>query len=108
MGRTVATPVVPVKVRVPVVLATDRYGAMEELGRAVAHVVKAQSEPVLVIASSDMNHYESDAVTRLKDGRASDRACPGARSARALQYGSKRGNYDVRIRGHRGDTRLRA
>lgn len=55
---------------VPVVLATDRYGTMEELGRAVAQVVKAQSEPVLVIASSDMNHYESDAITRLKDGRA--------------------------------------
>jgi MEMO1 family protein len=55
---------------VPVVLATDRYGVMEDLGQAVADVVRAQSEPVLVIASSDMNHYESDEVTRLKDGRA--------------------------------------
>jgi MEMO1 family protein len=55
---------------VPVVLATDRYGAMEELGRAVAQVVRAQREPVLVVASSDMNHYESDAVTRAKDERA--------------------------------------
>ncbi len=55
---------------VPVVLATDRYGAMEELGRAVARVAKAQSEPVLLIASTDMNHYESDAITRVKDGRA--------------------------------------
>jgi AmmeMemoRadiSam system protein B len=58
---------------VPVVLATDRYGAMDELGRAVAQVVTAQSEPVLVIASSDMNHYESDAITRVKDGRAIER-----------------------------------
>ena len=55
---------------VPVVLATDRYGAMEELGRAVAQAVSAQREPVLVIASSDMNHYESDAVTRAKDENA--------------------------------------
>ncbi len=55
---------------VPVVLATDRYGAMEELGRAVAQVATAASEPVLVIASSDMNHYESDAITRKKDERA--------------------------------------
>jgi MEMO1 family protein len=55
---------------VPVVLATDRYGAIEELGHAVAQVAKAQKEPVLVIASSDMNHYESDAVTRVKDQRA--------------------------------------
>jgi hypothetical protein len=43
---------------------------MEELGRAVAQVVKAQREPVLVIASSDMNHYESEAITRAKDERA--------------------------------------
>lgn len=55
---------------VPVVLATDRYGAIEDLGHAVAQVVKAQREPVLVIASSDMNHYESDTVTRGKDQRA--------------------------------------
>ncbi len=58
---------------VPVVLATDRFGAMQELGRAVAQVAKAQSEPLLVIASSDMNHYESDEVTRVKDGHAIER-----------------------------------
>src|SRR5271156_2736498 len=52
---------------VPVVLGTDRYPVLEELGRAVAQVVAAQAAPVLVIASSDMNHYESDAVTRVKD-----------------------------------------
>jgi AmmeMemoRadiSam system protein B len=58
---------------VPVVLGTDRYPVLEELGRAVAQVVTAQNqrgEPVLVIASSDMNHYESDAITRAKDERA--------------------------------------
>ncbi len=55
---------------VPVVLATDRYVVMEDLGQAVAAVVQAQNEPILVIASSDMNHYESDEVTRVKDGRA--------------------------------------
>jgi MEMO1 family protein len=55
---------------VPVVLGTDRYGAIEELGHAVAQVVKRQKEPVLVLASSDMNHYESDAITRGKDHRA--------------------------------------
>jgi len=55
---------------VPVVLGTDRYPALEELGHAVAKVVAAEREPVLVIASSDMNHYESDAITRKKDERA--------------------------------------
>jgi AmmeMemoRadiSam system protein B len=55
---------------VPVVLATDRYPVIEELGYAIARVVAGQKESVLVIASSDMNHYESDAVTRAKDERA--------------------------------------
>jgi MEMO1 family protein len=58
---------------VPVVLATDRYGAIEELGSAVAKVVASAGEPVLAIASTDMNHYESDAVTRVKDARAIER-----------------------------------
>jgi MEMO1 family protein len=66
---------------VPVVLAADRYPLLEELGRAVAQVVAAQAAQaggaqdarVLVIASSDMNHYESDAITREKDRRAMDR-----------------------------------
>jgi AmmeMemoRadiSam system protein B len=58
---------------VPVVLATDRYGAIEDLGRAVAKVIAAESEPVLTIASTDMNHYEDDALTRVKDGRAIER-----------------------------------
>ncbi len=52
---------------VPVVLATDRYPLLEELGHAVAQVVAAQTDPILVIASTDMNHYESDAITRRKD-----------------------------------------
>jgi AmmeMemoRadiSam system protein B len=58
---------------VPIVLATDRFAVIEELGHAVAQVVAAQSEPVLVIASTDMNHYESDAITREKDHRAIER-----------------------------------
>jgi MEMO1 family protein len=55
---------------VPIVLGTDRYAVLEELGQAIARVVVQQAEPVLVIASSDMNHYESDAITRVKDERA--------------------------------------
>jgi AmmeMemoRadiSam system protein B len=58
---------------VPVVLATDQYPALEELGHAIAQVVRAQADPVLVIASSDMNHYESDSITRTKDHLAIER-----------------------------------
>jgi MEMO1 family protein len=59
---------------VPVVLATDRYAALEELGHAVAQTVRtAAGAGALLIASSDMNHYESDDVTRTKDRRAIER-----------------------------------
>jgi AmmeMemoRadiSam system protein B len=55
---------------VPIVLGTDRYGVLEELGHALAEVVAAEKEKVLIVASSDMNHYESDAITRVKDEQA--------------------------------------
>lgn len=54
----------------PIVLATDRFPILEELGHALARVVRSQPGPILIIASTDMNHYESDAVTRIKDQKA--------------------------------------
>jgi hypothetical protein len=39
----------------------------------MARAIAAQKEPVLIVASSDMNHYESDAVTRVKDRKAIER-----------------------------------
>jgi hypothetical protein len=58
---------------VPVALGPVRLDALGELGRAIARVVAAQAEPVLIVASSDMNHYESDEVTRVKDRKAIER-----------------------------------
>jgi MEMO1 family protein len=58
---------------VPIALGTDRFQTFEDLGRAVATVVAAEHEHVLILASSDMNHYESDEITRKKDARAIDR-----------------------------------
>lgn len=57
---------------VPIVLGSVHWETLESLGRALAQVIVAESEPVLLIASSDMNHYESDAVTRVKDRKAID------------------------------------
>jgi MEMO1 family protein len=57
---------------VPVVLASERYVVLEELGHAVAEVISARENRVLLIVSSDMNHYESDEVTRVKDRLAID------------------------------------
>ncbi len=41
-----------------------------ELGEAIARTVKEYEEEVLIIVSSDMNHYEAEAVTREKDSLA--------------------------------------
>jgi AmmeMemoRadiSam system protein B len=57
---------------VPIVIGPVQWETLEALGHALATVIAADREPVLVIASSDMNHYESDAVTRGKDYKAID------------------------------------
>jgi AmmeMemoRadiSam system protein B len=36
-------------------------------------VIHDLGERVLIVASSDMNHYEDDATTRVKDGKAIER-----------------------------------
>lgn len=58
---------------VPIVLGPTDYVQLESLGHAMAGVLRQQHDPVLMIASSDMNHYESDEVTRGKDRLALDR-----------------------------------
>ena len=55
---------------VPIAVGTSQFGALEQLGIAIADVIAAQNSRVLIVASSDMNHYESDAITRVKDHRA--------------------------------------
>jgi AmmeMemoRadiSam system protein B len=55
---------------VPIALGTGQFEALEQLGLAIAEVIAARKDDVLIVASSDMNHYESDAVTRVKDHRA--------------------------------------
>jgi len=45
---------------------------LEHLGEALATVIEACTQRVLIIASSDMNHYEDDASTRVKDRKAID------------------------------------
>jgi len=58
---------------VPIALGTGHLETLETLGEALAEVLRAQDETVLIVASSDMNHYENDAITRVKDGKAIER-----------------------------------
>jgi AmmeMemoRadiSam system protein B len=57
---------------VPITVGTGSLRQLEELGKALAAVVQQAVPDALIIASSDMNHYESDAVTRVKDRKAID------------------------------------
>jgi AmmeMemoRadiSam system protein B len=57
---------------VPITVGTGHFDHLEELGHAIARVIQETSPGALIIASSDMNHYESDAVTRIKDRKAID------------------------------------
>jgi AmmeMemoRadiSam system protein B len=61
----------------PIVIGTSDFGVLRDLGEALADVIAAAEEDrdakVLIVASSDMNHYESDAITRVKDRKAIER-----------------------------------
>jgi MEMO1 family protein len=56
---------------VPIALGTGQFQVLEDLGETMAEAVR--QERVLIIASSDMNHYESDSITRTKDHQAIER-----------------------------------
>jgi MEMO1 family protein len=58
---------------VPIALGTRQYEALTGLGEAIGEVLAQGKDRVLVLASSDMNHYESDQVTRVKDHKAIER-----------------------------------
>ncbi|MFY9845469.1 MAG: AmmeMemoRadiSam system protein B [Terriglobales bacterium] len=84
---------------VSIAVGTSNFDVLRGLGEALADVIAGRQEEdqgedreedleddperkVLIIASSDMNHYESDAVTRVKDRKAIERVL--AMDARGL------------------------
>lgn len=58
---------------VPIVLGDYRLSTIEKLGEGLAEIVKNFGEETLIIASSDMSHYEPDEVAREKDKQAIDK-----------------------------------
>jgi len=57
---------------VPICLGAHRFDYAEEAGRAIAAVLKEEKEPVGILASSDLNHYEDQRTTLRKDQLAID------------------------------------
>ncbi len=58
---------------VPITVGVGSFEPLHALGEAMAKIIGGAKEPVLIIASSDMNHYEPDAITRVKDSKAIER-----------------------------------
>jgi AmmeMemoRadiSam system protein B len=58
---------------VPIAVGTSRLEVLQALGKVIADAIANAGKTVLVIASSDMNHYEEDSLTRLKDHKAIER-----------------------------------
>jgi len=48
-------------------VGTADYSALERLGHALARVIRSVDDPVLMVCSSDMTHYESAEVASHKD-----------------------------------------
>jgi AmmeMemoRadiSam system protein B len=57
---------------VPICLGANRYDYCQEIGNAIAAVVAAVGEPIGILASSDLNHYEDQKTTLRKDQLAID------------------------------------
>ena len=55
---------------VPLALGTARYEELAQVGEGIACVLRETTEDILVVTSSDMNHYEDDETTRKKDEKA--------------------------------------
>ena len=67
---------------VPVALGTVRFGDLVSVGEAIARVLETAKEDVLLLTTSDLNHYEDDSTTRVKDHKAIEQLL--ARDARGL------------------------
>jgi AmmeMemoRadiSam system protein B len=62
----------PAAAIVPVVMMSTELAVCQALGEAIAAVLLDTARPVSIIASTDMSHYEPDAVARRKDRWAID------------------------------------
>lgn len=57
---------------VPICLGAPRYEVCEEIGTAIADVIAEAGQPIGLLASSDLNHYENQQETLRKDQLAID------------------------------------
>ncbi|OGW05028.1 MAG: AmmeMemoRadiSam system protein B [Nitrospinae bacterium RIFCSPLOWO2_01_FULL_39_10] len=57
---------------VPITIMTLDYELCEDIGAALSAAIKNFNKPVLIVASTDMTHYESQKSANIKDKKAID------------------------------------
>ena len=57
---------------VPIALGTVRFESLVSIGEALGRVLANSKENTVLLTTSDLNHYEDDATTRIKDRKAID------------------------------------
>ena len=57
---------------VPITIMTLDYELCEDIGAALSGAIKEYDKPVLIVASTDMTHYESQESANVKDKKAID------------------------------------
>ena len=55
---------------VPIMLMHDSLDICRQVGESIADVINESNYPILIAASSDMSHYETDTTARSKDSTA--------------------------------------
>jgi hypothetical protein len=58
---------------VPIALGTVHFEELVAVGESIGRVIADCREEILLLTTSDMNHYEDDATTRVKDRKAIER-----------------------------------
>ena len=81
---------------VPIVLAQAAPQVYQGIGRAVAGVLKSRGEAVVIVASSDMTHYEPHESAKAKDKKAIEAIL----SLDAEELVRRIGRYDISMCGY--------
>jgi len=58
---------------VPITMMIESLELCKMIGETIADVIRKIEYPVIIVASTDMSHYEEDSVARSKDKRAIER-----------------------------------
>jgi AmmeMemoRadiSam system protein B len=75
---------------VPIILGSEEPHELHQLGVGLAHIMRMQEEPVLLIASSDLSHFEPRARAAQQDHDMIETIC--ALDARRLAWEASQGS----------------